>query len=82
MRYEWGLGVGHTYARAATCQEDEPTIVQGFDDFEEEEVLNHDPGCSASNSGSDSESELGSDSDWGSTSDGDCDSDQSLDYEN
>ncbi|KAG2057433.1 hypothetical protein BDR06DRAFT_969243 [Suillus hirtellus] len=62
MWYQWGLGVGHTYAHTTMCQEDDPTAVQ-FEDFEEGEVLHCDPGCGASNSGSDSESELGFDSD-------------------
>jgi hypothetical protein len=84
MRYQWGLGVGHTYAHTTMRQEDDPTAVQDFEDFEEGEVLHCDPGCGASNSCSDSESELGFDSDQGSTSDEGCnsDSDQSLDYEN
>ncbi|KAG1832580.1 hypothetical protein DFJ58DRAFT_736309 [Suillus subalutaceus] len=81
MRYQWGLEVGHTYAHATMRrQEDEPTVMQDFEDLEEG---GYGSGCGMSNSGSNSESEE-SDSDWGSASDGGCgsDSNQSLDYEN
>lgn len=87
MRYQWGMGVGHTYAHAtrAGSQEDPDTAgVQDLHDFEERDESGSEAGFGVSHLGGEE-----SDSDWGSsTSDklegSDIDSDEyyTLDYEN
>lgn len=95
MRYQWGLGVGHTYAHGAGGQEDDNSVVvEDFEDFEDGDldVSSCGQGCAPSDSDSGGEA---SDSDLGSTSDdsdsegsdANSDSDQYdhdsiLDYEN
>ncbi|KAG1759885.1 hypothetical protein EDD22DRAFT_781892 [Suillus occidentalis] len=94
MRYQWGLGVGHTYAHSAGGQEDvNAVVVEDFEDFEDGDldVPSCGQGCAPSDSDSGGEAS-DSDSDSGSTSDdsnsggceADSDSDQYsiLDYEN
>jgi hypothetical protein len=94
MRYQWGLGVGHTYAHGAGGQEDvNAVVVEDFEDFEDGDldVPSCGQGCAPSDSDSGGEAS-DSDLDSGSTSDdsdsggceADSDSDQYsiLDYEN
>jgi hypothetical protein len=83
MWYQWGLGVGHTYAHSAGCQEDDNiVVVEDFEDFENEDldVLSYGQGCATSDSDSGGEA---SDLDLGSTSDDSdsegCDADSDLD---
>jgi hypothetical protein len=94
MRYQWGLGVGHTYAHGTGGQEDEnAVVVEDFEDFEDEDldVSSCGQGCAPSDSdsesggeASDSDLDLGSTSDDSDSSEADSDSDQYsiLDYKN
>jgi hypothetical protein len=86
MRYQWGMGVGHTYANAtqASSEEDpDAAQVQDLDDLEEGDVSGCGEGFSVSNfGGEESGSDLESTSDGLEASDIDSDEYYTLDYEN
>lgn len=73
MRYQWGLGVGHTYTHPSHKAAD---TTANFEDQEEEEI--QDQGiCDSDSDHSSLESDSGEDSE-----DECSDNDSTLDYEN